>query len=706
MKSGYLGIAAFVLAGSCQALDYGSSVDGSQTTFRVYATDASRVELVLYASEKGDVQSVIPLEKEGGSDTLSKDSWSATVSSNLDGQWYKYRVFGGNSIPCEVGTKVIACDGENLDAFAFHPVDGWMADTTAPGYMDSYGAILDEESKDGKTWFHIEKGQASDYAIEVVKAGEYPTRLQGFAVSDPYCQQMSTFENRCQVVSFGDEFEADARPKAPGFIPGHVIHEVHLKDLTWLLPGIPAEIRGTYAALGHPQTLKKLRDMHVTTLELLPLHAFDRNAAPPGEINYWGYMTKGFFALHEPYASVDGNSRHEFRAAVDALHQAGISVVMDVVYNHTSEGDHRGPNVSFKNLARNEYFRMHDAKKGYYLNTAGCGNVVRSESPVARKLILDSLKFWHEVYGIDGFRFDLAAAIDAETLRQAREVLGPDVLMTGEPWVAEGSTQWNRGDLNEIHFGKWNDQYRKAVKGGWGAPGFINGQPIASTMEVLVRGEHGDFGGSGSVLNTSWGSINPYGIINEVEVHDGPTLYDHLQHFHISDEVAHARMKLAHALLLLSVHTPILHYGQEFARTKKGNENSYNQDSDVNWIDYSLQNQNRNLNDFTVALKKIRQRFDAFHHTDRIQDDRFYLLRGRDLQDHAFGWKLKGSDHEILVLVNGSIDTGVDFDLPAGTWTVLSDGNQASERGLGVQVTNGHYYVHPTQAIVLKRPQE
>ncbi len=692
------------------ALQMGSFVssDQNKTIFRVYATNANKVELYLYTSETGPVAQVVPMKPYNGKTEteidhqVSKNTWEVSVSQNLAGTWYKYRAEGNNGLDYTIQGNEVVTKYRNAHAFLFHPEFGYMVDTTASGYMDKPGAILKRKPSGDQVYFSLTQGNFSDYALEVVPEGEFPNRINALAVSDPYCYQLNLENNRCQVVSFGSEFEMSARPAKPGLKKGQTIHEVHIKDLTYLLPGIPESIRGTYKAVTHPKTLKLLKDMHVTTIEFLPLHAFDRHAAPPGEINYWGYMTKSFFAMHEAYASEPLKSRIEFKDAIDALHKIGVSVVLDVVYNHTSEGDHRGPVVSHKNLARDDYFRMWNPKKGFYLNTAGCGNVMASEKPVTRKLILDSLKFFYEVYGVDGFRFDLAAAIDKETLVLARRMLGEEALLSGEPWVAEGSPQWMRGDLNDIRLGKWNDQYRKAIKGGGGATGFMNGEANAEVMKILVRGEHSDFGGSGSYINTNWGNAHPEGTINEIEVHDGPTLRDWLATYQLSEAEIHARMRVAHTLLLTSVHTPILHFGQEFARSKNGHTNSYNQDNEINWIDYSLMQTNKELNDFTVGLKRLRTHYDAFHFSDRIVDDRIWFFEPRQNHSQAFAYKLRGTTHQFLILVNGSTTSGTDFDLPVGVWDVVSNGSQVEDRGLG-KVTNQHYFVHPSQSVILRQ---
>jgi pullulanase/glycogen debranching enzyme len=692
-----------ILTGLSQAVELGSVYnDDGSTTFRVYATDADKVEVLVYKSEKSDKYQAYQMspytgkEKDPMEKAVAKNTWELRLTDDLEGKYYHYRVNGNTSKPYDtIQSNIIRSNGKN-EVFLFNKDYGYMVDTTAKGYMDGNGATVTKSSSGGQTEFRLVKdGDSFDnYYTEVVSPGEYPSRINNYPVSDPYCKEMSPVKNKCRVVTFGEEFDFEPAGERIGFIPGHTVHEVHIKDLTRLMPGIPEKLKGTYLGIAHPKTLKMLHDMHVTTIEFLPVHEFDATAAPPGHINYWGYMTKGFFAVHGAYSSKQKQQRLEFKQAVEALHKAGISVVMDVVYNHTSEGDHRGPNVSHKNLARNEYFRMWNAKQGYFDNATGCGNTCASENPVMRKLILDSLKYWVEQFQIDGFRFDLGAAIDKETFRRIRKELPSDTYLSAEPWVAAGSPQWMRGDLNDIRLGKWNDQYRKSIKGGGGQAGFINGQGNEYDMKVLVRGEHNYFGGSGSFYHTNSGNTNPDSIINEIEVHDGYTLADWLDLYNISEEEKHKRIKLAHTLLLTAVNVPIVHLGQEFARTKKGEHNSYDQDNEINWIDWGLKARNKHLNDFVTGLKKLRSRYDAFHFNQRITDDRIHFLDDRECAGTAFGYKLRGSKYEFIVLINSAPFDGANFDLPEGVWDVISNGEKVHERGLG-KVTNNHYYLNP-----------
>ncbi|MCO4782961.1 MAG: hypothetical protein KC646_11610 [Candidatus Cloacimonetes bacterium] len=712
-------IATFLLVGLFTLSTYAASLnmgahylkDVDKTEFNVYVTQAASVDLLVYDSKNSKAFEIYKLSKINNTGfydldlEVSKNTWSVQVNGSLVGKFYKYRTNGNNSISHEIDASGnIVIDQDDANIFMFHKTMGYMIDTTSHGYMPKYAIKVKKEKIANSIQFSLVDKAASfqDYAYEIVPVGTYPTRLNGYLSSDPYCYDLDDETNRCQVVDFGDEFHFADNEKRIGFQKGHAIHEVHVKSLTKRLKGLPSDIQGTYKAISHPLTLKTLRDMGVSTIEFLPIHHFDYTAAPPGHINYWGYMTKSFFAIHPKYASDESKGRQEFKEAVAALHRVGISVVLDVVYNHTSEGDHRGPNLSFKNLAREQYFRMHDQNKGYYLNTTGVGNTFASENAASRKLILDSLKFFVDTYQIDGFRFDLGAAIDKRTFEIIREQLPKDTLLTAEPWVAEGHPQWQRGELNHIQVGAWNDKYRQALKGGNGRSGFINGESNEFEVKVLVRGEHRHFGGSGHHIDSSHGYTNPYSTISEIEVHDGNTLADWIDKYKVSNETKSLRMRMAHTILLTSINTPILQLGQEFARSKDGDHNSYDKDSDVNYLQWDTRQANKKLLDFTVELKKLRLRYDAFHFDHRIQDDRIIFLDDKQNSNSAFGYRLRGSSSDFVILLNSDQATGVDFTLPQGTWKVISNGDKVSEHGLGT-VTNQHYFLHPGYTAILKR---
>lgn len=707
----YLAISLAKSYATSSNLQFGSSAWPNRTDFAVFASNARSIHVRVYDQ---DGYQDYPMAKfEAQSSQLRSDllahTWVLSHPADLTGRRYHYIVQNQDSISYQIlDERSITVADDEVDLFLFDPLKGFMVDTSAKGFrtvqteeseIDLAGEIISKTVSDGFTTFKLKQGlQLAKYRIQVSNAGQFPVRIDGFPTADPYCLDLLE-DNSCKIRSRPSRKLAQI-----GFRPGHTIHEVHLKDLTFLLPGIPEDIRGTYKAVSHPATLKMLKDMQVSTLEFLPVHSFDRNAAPPGHINYWGYMTRGFFALHRAYAHEQDRSIEEFQEAIEALHGIGIAVIMDVVYNHTSEGDHRGPTVSFKNLARDEYFRMWDSQKGYYLNSTGVGNTCKTESPVMRQLIIDSLTYFTEYFGIDGYRFDLGAAIDKQTLRHIREVLPEGTLLTGEPWVAADGAQWNRTDLNEINMGKWSDGFRRDVRGDYNNAGWINGEGNENSIKILLRGEDVRFGGSGSFVHANPGNINPFSVINEVEVHDGYTLYDWLTRFDVDKKTILGRMRLAHTLMMISVHTPILQLGQEFARTKKGNFNSYDEDSEINWIDWNRASQKyfKSLNQFTSDLKKLRLHYDAFHFNRRVDDERIIFINDKDNNQSAFGVLMRGSRYEFLILLNGSAQYGANFRFFNTDYDLISDGEKINPRGLD-KIIGGHYYLHPTSSAILRR---
>ena len=692
---------------------YGSYPFEDRTEFRVYVSDAKAVSVRVYGLQGGfedfPMEKLNPKTESGVDDTLLNNTWILTLGADLTNRSYHYVPYSINNIEYDqIDQNTLEAPRKDVDLFLFDKNSGYLIDTSARGFriiksgpeeMDLAGEIITKLKTESKTTFRL-KGthQLNDYFVQLSTEKTFPKRIDGYPTADPYCLDLLD-NNACRIRS-----KPRQKLKQIGFRPGHAIHEVHIKDLTYMLAGIPDEIKGTYKAISHPVTLKLLKNMQVSTLEFLPLHSFDRMAAPPGHINYWGYMTRGFFALHRDYSHNRNNSIEEFQEAVNALHSIGISVIMDVVYNHTSEGDHRGPTVSFKNLARDDYFRMWDPKRGFYLNSTGVGNTCKSESAVMRKLIIDSLVYFTEYFGIDGYRFDLGAAIDQETFIRIRKALPVGTLLTAEPWVAADGAKWDRKDLNQIGMGKWSDGFRKDIRGDYYNPGWINGEGNENTVKVLLRGEDSRFGGSGSYVYANPGDINPFSVINEVEVHDGYTLFDWLKRFDIDDDAILRRMRLAHTLMLVSVQTPILQLGQEFARSKKGDKNSYDKDSEINWIDWQRASKEEfaKLNRFTNNLKKLRLHYDAFHFDKRVNNDRIIFINDKDNNQSAFGVIMRGSKYEFLILLNGSGKYGANFRFYNATYDLISDGATVNQRGLS-KIIGGHYYLNPSSSAILRR---
>ncbi|MER6913259.1 glycogen debranching protein GlgX [Streptomyces sp. NPDC000594] len=391
-----------------------------------------------------------------------------------------------------------------------------------------------------------------------------------------------------------------------------VIYEAHVKGLTMLHPELPPELRGTYAGLAHPAVISHLTELGVTTLELMPVHQFvdDHRLVDAGLANYWGYNTIGFFAPHNAYASWGerGEQVLEFKHAVRALHQAGIEVILDVVYNHTAEGSHLGPTLSFRGLDNASYYRLAENRR-HYTDTTGTGNSLRMSSPQVLQLVMDSLRYWVTEMRVDGFRFDLAATLarqfhEVDRLSSFFDLVQQDpvvsqVKLIAEPWdLGEGGYQV--GNFPPL-WTEWNGKYRDTVRDMWrGTP-----RTLAEFGSRLT--------GSSDLYQDD--GRRPLASINFVTCHDGFTLRDVVSYDRKHNEangeggrdgenhnrswncgvegetddpeVRELRDRQSRnllATLLLSQGVPMLGHGDEFGRTQHGNNNAYCQDNRISWV--------------------------------------------------------------------------------------------------------------------------
>ncbi|MFD8430270.1 glycogen debranching protein GlgX [Streptomyces coelicoflavus] len=411
-----------------------------------------------------------------------------------------------------------------------------------------------------------------------------------------------------------DEWTYDRRPKTPW--ADSVIYELHVRGFTKLHPDIPPELRGTYAGLAHPAAIGHLTRLGVTAVELLPVHQFahESHLLERGLRNYWGYNSVGYFAPHAAYAAsgTTGEQVGEFKRMVRALHAAGIEVILDVVYNHTAEAGELGPTLSLKGIDNRGYYRLqHDARR--YADYTGCGNTLHVVQPHVLRLITDSLRYWVTEMGVDGFRFDLAAALarsmhDVDMLSPFLAVIAQDpvlrrVKLIAEPWDV-GSGGYQVGAFPPL-WTEWNDRYRNAVRDFW-----RHALPDVREMGYRL---------SGSSDLYAWGGRRPYASVNHVTAHDGFTLRDLVSYERKHNEAngegnrdgtddnrswncgaegetddpdvrALRRRQLRNLLttLLLSTGVPMLVAGDEMGRTQRGSNNAYCQDNETGWVDWTL----------------------------------------------------------------------------------------------------------------------
>lgn len=541
---------------------------------------------------------------------------------------------------------------------------------------------------------------------------------------DPYAKALDgpvRWEQGCFAYPLGgadEDMVAEARPQlgapravvvdtsfdwdddAPLGIALHrsIIYETHVRGLTQTHPDVPPELRGTYSGVAHPAIIGHLQELGVTAVELMPVHAFvdDKHLLDQGLRNYWGYNSIGFFAPDLRYKSAGklGSEVREFKAMVKALHRAGIEVILDVVYNHTAEGNHLGPTLSFKGLDNKNYYRLVPDQPRYYFDTTGTGNTLNVRHPQVLTLIMDSLRYWADEMHVDGFRFDLASSL----ARQLHEVdrlssfftlihQSPHLRhakMIAEPWdVGEGGYQVGNFP---VRWAEWNGRYRDSVRHLWrGDPG--------KTAEVGYR-----LTGSSDLYQT--GGRMPSASVNFVTAHDGFTLHDLVSYSHKHNEangegnrdgssddasfncgqegpssesgvnaLRQRQMRNFLATLFLSQGTPMLLGGDEFGRTQNGNNNAYCQDNETSYYNWDWSEEQRALFQFTKRLIALRRAHPALHRTNFFRgqpvlgtdfhDVRWFRPDGAAMTDDD--WRSSGTSELTMFLAGRGIGDVDEF---------------------------------------------
>jgi glycogen operon protein len=570
---------------------------------------------------------------------------------------------------------------------------------------------------------------------------------------------------KCVVVDDDFDWEGDR----PLRIPWHetVIYETHVKGFTKLHEGIPAEIRGTYAGLAHPSAVEHLQLLGVTAVELMPVHHFvhPQHLLDQSLRNYWGYDSIGYLAPYSGYSAAGGGGQQvrEFKEMVKSLHRAGVEVILDVVYNHTGEGNHLGPTLSFRGLDNSAYYRLVDTNSRFYFDVTGTGNSFNPRHPQALKLIMDSLRYWVTEMHVDGFRFDLAAALarqfhEVDRLSAFFDIIHQDPVLSrtkliAEPWdVGEGGYQV--GNFPPL-WSEWNGKYRDTMRDFW-------------------RGEDhtlAEFGfrltGSSDLYQED--GRRPFASINFITAHDGFTLNDLVtyndKHNEANGEdnqdgdnhnrswnhgvegptdepeVHNLRERQKRnflATLALSQGVPMFLGGDEIGRTQQGNNNAYCQDNEISWFDWSLRDENLLLLGWTRRLMEFRSRHPAFRRRKWFQGREIYGETATDV-----GWfdragermtpeqwnegyaksvalYLNGdelgmrddrghlvTDDSFLLLFNAS-EIGLPFTIPTGKlgneWATAIDTNEPlSEEGARISKAGEDIFVEARSLMVLRR---
>lgn len=497
------------------------------------------------------------------------------------------------------------------------------------------------------------------------------------------------------VIDPAFDWEDDRSPD----IPYHktIIYETHVKGLTQLHPDIPENIRGTYAALAHPVCIDYLKQLGITAVELMPVHHFiiDKVLQDKGLSNYWGYNSIGFFApdIRYCHSGTLGGQVTDFKNMVKQLHRAGIEVILDVVYNHTAEGNHLGPTLSFRGLDNSSYYRLTDNRR-YYMDYTGTGNTLNARMPAVLRLIMDSLRYWIEEMHVDGFRFDLAATLarelhEVDRLSAFFDIIHQDpvisqVKLIAEPWdIGEGGYQVGKFPLG---WAEWNGKYRDCIRDYWrGADSML--------AEFAER-----FTGSSDLYKADY--RRPTASINFVTAHDGFTLHDlvsynekhneengegnrdgedHNRSWNCgvegdtdNPEVIALRNKQKRnflTTLLLSQGVPMIVAGDELGRTQRGNNNAYCQDNEISWINW--QQADHDLMSFTSKLIHFRRKHPNFRRRlwfrgqpikgVGVEDIAWFLPDGHEMPDENWNHDYAKS---LAIFLNGD---GIRTVGPTGT---------------------------------------
>ena len=642
----------------------GASYDGAGVNFALFSQVAQKVELCLFDEE----------DRETRVEMTEQNSyvWHNYLPGIQPGQRYGYRVYG----PYDPA-KGLRCNPNKL-----------LLDP----YAKAIEGNIDGDESLYSYWF---KSPVDVSSMNTLDSAPHTMKS---AVVNPY---FDWGNDQHPNISYHDS----------------VIYEAHVRGMTNLNMDVPPDIRGTYAGLAYPSVIEYLKKLGVTAIELMPIHQFvnDSFLQEKGLSNYWGYNTIGFFAPHNAYSSSGqrGEQVNEFKSMVKAYHRAGMEVILDVVYNHTAEGNNRGPTLSFKGIDNGAYYRLVDNDRRHYFDTTGTGNSLLMRSPHALQLITDSLRYWVTEMHVDGFRFDLAATLarqfqEVDKLSAFFDIVEQDpvisrVKLIAEPWDL-GSGGYQVGGFPSS-WSEWNGRYRDCVRDFWRSqpstlPEFasrlmgssdlyqMNGRrPVASvnfitahdgfTMNDLVsyNEKHNDANGEGNrdgeSNNRSWNC----GV-------EGPTTIKDV------NDLRQQQMRNMFATLLCSQGIPMICGGDEVARTQQGNNNAYCQDNAISWTNWDLDDSQKDLLEFVSKLIHLRLEHPVLHRrrffTGREPgdpDDKIPQVEWMDHTGSIMDMEDWSNTHafSVMIYLNGS-------DIPEADWY----GNQMVDNNF-ILIFNAHY---------------
>ncbi|WP_293887377.1 MULTISPECIES: glycogen debranching protein GlgX [unclassified Sphingobacterium] len=689
----------------------GATYDGEGVNFALCSEHAEAVELYLYdSSDEREIAKFKITEK-------THQVWHIYVSGIKPGQLYGYRVHG-------------PYDPSNGHRFNPHKL-----------LIDPYAKAISGTVKWNDALFAYTIGD-DDLSMDATDS--------------------APFVPKSVVTNDRFDWGSDKPPRIP--MHKSVIYETHVKGFTAMHPDIPEEIRGTYAAMGHPVTVNYLKELGITAVELLPIHHFltDRHLKDKGLSNYWGYNSIGFFAPDVRYSAsgYHGEQVLEFKQMVKALHEAGIEVILDVVYNHTGEGNEMGPTLSFRGIDNASYYRLADDPR-YYMDFTGTGNTLNTRQPNVLRMIMDSLRYWIQEMHVDGFRFDLASALarelhEVDKLSSFFDVIHQDpiisqVKLIAEPWdIGEGGYQ-----VGEFPPGwaEWNGKYRDCIRDYW-----IGADSMIAEFANRLTGSSDLYRGD---------NRTPSASVNFVTAHDGFTLHDlvsynekhndangednqdgesHNRSWNCGVEgptddpaINSLREKQKRNMLttlFLSQGVPMLVAGDEFGRTQQGNNNAYCQDNEISWLDWTKIDANQL--DFTNKLIHLRREHPVFCRRKwfqglpirgtGVEDIVWFLPDASEMDDHHWqedharslavylngeGIRSVGNDGKKIVdasfyLLFNAYWEDVSYQLPnenyGARWMKILDTNNDTIENFG-EFTAGDTVLVPSRSILLFQSQ-
>ena len=665
----------------------GATWDGKGTNFALFSANATKVEVCLFDAVNGNETARIALPE------YTDEVWHGYLPEIGPNTYYGYRVHG--PYEPEAGHRF------NPNKLLLDP------------YARAHAGEL--------TW------NDACFGYTIGAEGDDLT----FDTRDS-----APFMPKCVVVDPNFDWQGEPGRRAVSW--DHTIcYETHVKGYTMLHPAVPERLRGTYAGLGTPDVVKYIKSLGVTSVELLPIHTFvnDSMLLDKGLTNYWGYNTIGFFAPDPRYASDVANSLREFKETVSRFHDAGLEVILDVVYNHTAEGNERGATLSFKGIDNASYYRLMPDQNRYYINDTGTGNTLNLSHSRVIQMVTDSLRYWVTEMHIDGFRFDLGTILAREpngfdTQSGFLKACNQDpvlssVKLIAEPWDC-GPGGYQVGGFPP-GWAEWNDKFRDTVREFW------KGEVPAKTLapRLCASGDMFDHRGR-----------KPWACVNFVTAHDGFTLNDVVSYNEKhnaangednkdgssdnrswncgaegptdDEEVNRLRERMMRNMLgtlLLSQGTPMLLAGDEFGRTQQGNNNAYCQDSEISWVDWDSKEKGESLVRFVKRLTRLRHRFPilrrsrfftgAYDEEFGVKDVTWINASGEEMSGDAWGdasmkcfgmlmdgraqatgIRQRGQDATMLMVMNAHHDV-VEFTLPecpgGAGWYLVADTNLPEE---------------------------